>query len=139
MKRQNKWLLAFGAIFVTLVGCLFFCGIPRFGDKPALKPEIPVAVQVKWFDVERRVSDSGICAEIADILCNARGGGPSCACVCLGGFSLQYADGSTAQLHIQPGHWLRRTDVLHDGHRYSIASSELYRALERMGIHLNSK
>ena len=139
MKCGCKRLWVCIAFLGATLGLLYLSSTPRLGDKLPLKPETPRSVQVKFFNEDKSTSEFKLCAEVVAALRDSRGGGPPCLCPPLGSIILQYADGETNKLYLQPGHWIGRTDVIFDGRRYSMATGKLSHTIKNLGIQMNFK
>src|SRR5262245_1929606 len=103
MKRVNKWRLICVVCFALAVVGLYLSQTPRIGNALPLRPENPSAVQIHFLSEDTIVAERKVCAEFVKVLRHAKGGGPPCLCPAMGNVVLQYADGSSVKLYVQPG------------------------------------
>ncbi len=133
MRMRKAWKVLLVLLLATVAWAYFFTGTPIVGRRLALK-DIPVASIELSMPTRREITASNLCPQVTGTMRKARAGGPVHACPCLGTLTLHYTDGTTNRFDFMPGHRFNRLELVDTSGLYSISLSEMFGALERVGL-----
>ncbi len=131
MRRALIILLALVVVGVTWI--YLFTGTPPWGPKLTLKDAAVTSIELSWFGTNRTIQASGQCAEVLQIMRQARRS-PVPTSPAFGTMTLFYADGTTNRFFLQPSGRFSGLEIVDDSGGYAISMHQMLGAFENVGL-----